>query len=69
VVIRIYNSTGQLTRTLDLGRKSSGAYLSREKAAYWDGRNEHGELAASDVYFYAMDAGSSTCLRKMAMVR
>jgi len=44
--------------------------MSREKAAYWDGRNEEGEPVASDVYFYAMEAGkSSTELRKMVMVR
>ncbi len=70
VTIRIYTSTGQLVRTLDLGQKASGAYMSREKAAYWDGKNEKGEPVASDVYFYAMEAGkSSTELRKMVMVR
>jgi flagellar hook assembly protein FlgD len=70
VIIRIYKSTGQLTRMLDLGQKPSGAYLSKEKAAYWDGRNEKGELVASDVYFYVMEAGkSSTFLRKMVMTR
>jgi len=69
VTIRIYNSTGNLVRTLDLGQKPSGAYLSKEKAAYWDGRNENGETVASDVYFYIMNAGESIDLRKMAMVR
>jgi WD40 repeat protein len=70
VVIRIYSSTGQLVRTLDLGQKPSGAYLSREEAAHWDGRNEKGELVASDVYFCVIEAGgSSTDLRKMVMVR
>jgi dipeptidyl aminopeptidase/acylaminoacyl peptidase len=68
VMIRIYNSAGQLIRTLDLGHKPPGAYLSKDKAAYWDGTNEKGEKVASDVYFYAMDAGV-TDLRKMVMVR
>ena len=70
VIIRIYASTGQLVRTLDLGQKQSGAYLSKEKAAYWDGTNEVGEMVASDVYFYVMDTdGKSTGSRKMVMVR
>ena len=69
VKIKIYSSTGQLVRTLDLGRKPSGAYLSKEKAAYWDGRNEAGEVAASDVYFYVMEAGESTNSRKMVLAR
>ena len=68
VMIRIYNSAGQLIRTLDLGHKPPGEYLSKDKAAYWDGTNEKGEKAASDVYFYVMDAGV-TDLRKMVMVR
>jgi WD40 repeat protein len=68
-IIRIHSSTGQLVRTLDLGYKPPGAYLNKEKAAYWDGRNEEGDLVASDVYFYAMEAGESTSLRKMAMIR
>jgi WD40 repeat protein len=70
VIIRIYTLNGQLIRMLDLGQKPSGEYLSKEKAAYWNGRNEKGELVASDVYFYVMEAGeSSTFLRKMVMAR
>jgi WD40 repeat protein len=67
VIIRIYNPTGQLVRALDLGQKPPGLYLSREKAAYWDGRNEAGETVASDVYFYAMEAGGSIGLKKMVL--
>ena len=69
VTIRIYTSTGQLVRTLDLGQRPSGAYLSKERAAYWDGRNESGETVASDVYFYTMEAGGHIGLKKMILAR
>ncbi len=69
VKIRIYTSTGQLVRTLDLGQRPSGAYLSKEKAAYWDGRNESGETLASDVYFYTLEAGGHIGLKKMLLAR
>ena len=46
VVILIYGSTGQFVKTLNLGQKTPGAYLSKRKAAYWDGRNEKGEAVA-----------------------
>jgi len=69
VTIRIYTSTGQLVRTLDLGQKPSGAYLSKEKAAYWDGKNEAGEMVASNIYFYVMEAGETTDSRKMVVAR
>jgi hypothetical protein len=69
VVIMIYASTGRLARTLDLGRKPAGFYTDREKAAYWDGKNEAGEYVASGVYFYSIKAGDLTATRKMVIVR
>ena len=55
VVIRIYNVDGQQVRTLDLGKQPAGRYVSKEKAAFWDGRNEEGSLVASGVYFYTLE--------------
>ena len=69
VTIKIYGSTGRLVRTLELGMKDAGDYLSRKKAAYWDGENENGETVASDVYFYQMRAGESESWRKMVVAR
>jgi hypothetical protein len=43
VNIRIYDVSGRLVRNLELGHKSVGIYASRNKAAYWDGRNDDGE--------------------------
>jgi flagellar hook assembly protein FlgD len=68
VIIRIYTSTGQLVRTLNLGHKSAGIYTSKEKGAYWDGRNEEGEKTASGVYFYNIQAGDFTATKKMTIV-
>ncbi len=36
----------------------AGAYVTREKAAHWDGRNELGERVASGEYVYDLRAGS-----------
>lgn len=67
VSIYIYSSTGQLIRTLDLGYKKAGFYLDKEKAVYWDGKNEFGEYVASGVYFYTIKAGDFTSTRKMVI--
>ena len=54
VTISIYNTKGQLIRTLNLGEQKAGIYISRDKAAYWDGRGNAGEKVASGVYFYTL---------------
>lgn len=69
VSIQIYNSLGQLIRTLDLGAQTRGRYTSKAKAAYWDGCNQTGEFAASGVYFYVLKAGDFTQARKMILIR
>jgi len=69
VVIKIYNATGRLVRTLNLGQKSAGAYASKEKAVYWDGRNTTGEKVSSGIYFYLMEAGSFRDAKKMLIIR
>ena len=38
VAIRIYDTTGKVIRTLDMGLQSFGYYAGRDKSAHWDGR-------------------------------
>ena len=65
VSISIYAVDGTLVRTLSLGHKPTGIYQSRNRAAYWDGKNNIGESVASGVYFYTLTAGNFTATRKM----
>ena len=65
VTITLYAADGRLVRTLVLGYQTAGVYQSRTRAAYWDGRNELGELVASGIYFYTLTAGEYTATRKM----
>lgn len=69
VDIRIYNSSGKLIRTLDLGYQSAGLHMDQDNAAYWDGRNEAGEYVASGVYFYNIFAGGFSATRKMTILK
>ena len=63
--IHIYAANGIWVRTLDLGHQAAGIYMDRSRAAYWNGRNESGELVASGVYFYTLTTGDFTATRKM----
>ena len=51
VVFEIYNPSGQIIRRLDLGFQPAGTYQTKNRAVYWDGRTESGELAPSGIYF------------------
>jgi hypothetical protein len=67
VTVRIYNSAGRLIRTLDLGHRAVGSYITRDAAAYWDGKTDTGEYVSSGVFFYTIQAGEFTATKKMAV--
>jgi len=69
VKISIYNQRGQLVRTIDLGHRKMGIYVTKDKAAYWDGEDEAGENVASGVYFYTLQAGRFSATRKMVIMK
>lgn len=69
VTIRIYDVSGHLIRTLDLGHKSAGFYTTKDKSAYWDGKNEAGEQVASGIYFYTIQAGDFTATKKIVITK
>ena len=69
VVIQIYNTQGTPVRKLDLGQKSAGGYLTRDVAAYWDGRNDYGEALSSGLYFYQLRAAEFSATRRMILIK
>ena len=69
VSISIYDTTGQLVRTLSLGFQSAGFYNSQGRAAYWDGRNALGERVASGLYFYQLTTPDFQQTRRLVIVK
>ena len=69
VTVSIYDTTGQLVRTLPLGFQAAGFYNSRERAAYWNGRNALGERVASGIYFYQLTTPSFQQTRRLVIVK
>ena len=69
VNVKIYDVTGSLVRTINVGHKPTGYYLTHEKAVYWDGRNENGERISSGVYFYTLITDHYTQTRRMVIVK
>ena len=69
VTLTIYDRSGQVVRTFDVGHRRAAVYESRSKAIYWDGRNEIGEQVTSSVYFYHLSAGDYSATRKMLILK
>ncbi len=69
VTFTICDTKGAIVRQLDLGHQSAGYYTDKTQAAYWDGRNNLGELVGSGVYFYQLQAGDFSSTRKLVILK
>ena len=67
--LTLYDIKGTPVRRLDLGHQMAGYYANRNRAAYWDGKNERGEWVGSGVYFYQLTAGDFSAMRKMVILK
>ena len=64
VQLRVYNQLGQTVRTLVDNRMKAGSYRIK-----WDGKTEAGNNVSSGVYFYSLEAGEYSQIRKMTLVK
>jgi flagellar hook assembly protein FlgD len=64
VQINIYDVKGRHVRRLVHGTQEPGVYTT-----LWDGRDDRGTAVHSGVFFYRLQAGSTTRTRKMVLLR
>ena len=69
VQVRIYDISGTLVRQLGMGHQRVGYYVDRERAAYWNGRDENGEQVSSGLYFYQLRAGDYSAVKRMVILK
>jgi hypothetical protein len=69
VAIGIYDANGQFVRQLNIGAQKAGSYLDKEKAAYWDGKDQTGKAVSSGIYFYTLKAGDFQVTKRMVIVK
>ena len=63
-VLRIYDNTGRLVKTLLSGYRNAGTYQ-----VVWDATNDNGQRVASGMYLYRLVSGAHTQTRKMLLMR
>jgi hypothetical protein len=64
VQIQIYNISGQLIRSYDVGYQPAGSY-----SVKWDGRTQAGDQTASGVYLYRVQAGPYQVTDRMILLK
>jgi glycosidase len=65
VKLSVYDVSGHLVRTLrDGASEEAGPH-----SAVWRGRDEEGRQLPSGVYFYRLEAGGESCMRRMVLLR
>jgi predicted CXXCH cytochrome family protein len=64
VTILVYNSLGMLVTRLVDQQQPAGSY-----SIQWDGKDQGGNNVASGIYFYKMEAGSFTAMKKMLFIK
>ena len=69
VNLKIYDIGGHLVRTISVGFKPIGYYLTQGRAVYWDGRNEVGEPVSSGVYFLQFIADDFSATQQVVIVK
>ena len=63
--LRVYDSVGQLVKTLSDAPAAAGRYRAR-----WDGRDAGGRPVASGVYFYRLRVGDGfSATRRMTLLK
>jgi hypothetical protein len=64
IQIKIYNSLGQLIKTLVNETKTPGEYL-----IVWNGKDDNGSLVASGAYFYQIQTKDFVSSKKMILLK
>jgi len=64
VEIKIFNIMGQRVKTLVDGDMEAGIYV-----VDWEGRDEKGNPVSSGIYFYRMQAGEFSDMKKMVLLK
>lgn len=64
VEVKIYNISGQLTRTIENGFRNAGTYK-----IFWDSKNDFGQKVSSGVYIYQVKYDNAIISKKLILIK
>ena len=65
VTLAVYNVLGQKVRTLINNQLATAGLHAKQ----WDGRDDAGRQVASGIYFYKLEAGNFSSIKKMVLMK
>ncbi|MEW6006860.1 MAG: hypothetical protein AB1595_01725 [bacterium] len=65
--MNIYNILGQKVRTIELGQKTKGSYTQKDRAIFFDLKNNSGQNLSSGLYFYKIKADDFSAIKSMVI--
>ena len=69
VVVEVYNILGQKVKTIEAGWKKAGLYITKEKALFWNGKNDRGDKLSQGLYFINLKAGKYSGRQRLVIQR
>ena len=64
VKVTLFDITGRTIKEINFGEMAPGRY-----AYVWDGTNNIGNLVSTGIYFFQINAGSNTAIKKMLLLK
>ena len=64
VKVTLFDITGRTIKEINFGEMVPGRY-----AYVWDGTNDAGNLVSTGIYFFQINAGSNTAIKKMLLLK
>lgn len=64
IELRIYNTRGQLVRTLEKGSRNAGNYR-----LIWDAKDDNDRTVSSGIYFIRLNAGNKSFMKKAILLK
>ncbi|MEW6679427.1 MAG: T9SS type A sorting domain-containing protein, partial [bacterium] len=65
--LEIYNILGQKVRTIEIGQRKAGSYTQRNRAIFFDLKNENGQSLSKGLYFYKLKADDFSDIKSMVV--
>ncbi|MFH0775981.1 MAG: T9SS type A sorting domain-containing protein [bacterium] len=69
VLVEVYNILGQKVKTIDAGYKKAGLYITKEKALFYDTKNDRGDKLSQGLYFISLKAGKYSGRQRLVIQR